>query len=171
MDKDVLLSCPFDGYKAKLYQSSEETWFVICLKCNCEVYGRDDGEDGRVWTKDEVIKYWNTRTPQEPCELVKLDEKEVTDLIAEVCLNNVKNELCNKGLYPQMVPSRNLAVAICSKFGTAPAQRSLSLEFLQEEVAHKIFKSAYYILTGADKTDTDDLVSAIKAKMDANQHN
>lgn len=80
-DKD-LKPCPFDGYKAVLAQSSDKTWFVMCLKCNCEIYGRDDGDDGKIWTKEAVIDYWNSRaTPQQPSEPLKeLDEDKLRDL-------------------------------------------------------------------------------------------
>lgn len=56
---DDLKPCPFDGHKALIAQSSENTWYVTCSMCCCEIYGYDDD---RQWTKQEVIDYWNRRS-------------------------------------------------------------------------------------------------------------
>lgn len=177
MDKDVLLSCPFCGslhLARRKVTGCERNLGIQCFECGaiCLLAERPD-------EADLVLKKWNTRPPQERCELVKLDRGVLADFYLKT-LEDYEFQYSgwiNKETGKRYAFNQYLLDAMCKKFGTAPAQKTLSLE--EEMLAN----DAYHALRAArsygrpmDVNDyhllrcekaLNELISAIKAKMES----
>lgn len=93
--RDELKPCPFDNGKAVIAQSSEKTWFVTCLVCDCEIYGNIDG---KILSKEEVISYWNHRPEPRMGGDKGIEQavKVVEETIEELMLSEVEKACFNK---------------------------------------------------------------------------